>query len=271
MGQFGEQETNETQEGKVGTMALFVTDQDGGEHEVEVEVEIKNGKPEIVANTLPGPEDRLYWDDADIEQQAMDAMKNGDIEFDESFDPQSEPSKQEMELDKLNDVYEKGGEAGLAKEIGLSPQELDREMSEYGMEHGLHMDDDRDDIIQGYIEELVDNMDEGNAYAHAVKKAKMNGKKKGDKVDGPDGDEITLEKDEKTPLGEFILSYYDKEAGEFPKGETAILTMVEKDYGNEFIEPAKQFITKVYQVTEEYREPETSPEFERMRELAGLR
>ena len=136
----------------------------------------------------------MYWDDADIEQQAMDAMKNGDIEF-----------------------------------------------------------------------------DEGNAYAHAVKKAKMNGKKKGDKVDGPDGDEITLEKDQKTPLGEFILSYYDKEAGEFPKGETAILTMVEKDYGNEFIEPAKQFITKVYQVTEEYREPETSPEFERMRELAGLR
>jgi hypothetical protein len=194
MGQFAEGETNEAQEGQVGTMALFVTDQDGGEHEVEVEVEIKNGKPEINPNSLPGPEDQLYWDDADIQQQADDAFRDGDIEF-----------------------------------------------------------------------------DEGNAYAHAVKKAKMNGKKKGDKVDGPDGDEITLEKDEKTPLGEFILSYYDKEAGEFPKGETAILTMVEKDYGNEFIEPAKQFITKVYQVTEEYREPETSPEFERMRELAGLR
>ena len=194
MGQFAEGETNEAQEGQVGTMALFVTDQDGGEHEVEVEVEIKNGKPEINPNSLPGPEDQLYWDDADIQQQADDAFRDGDIEF-----------------------------------------------------------------------------DEGNAYAHAVKKAKMNGKKKGDKVDGPDGDEITLEKDKKTPLGEFILSYYDKEAGEFPKGETAILTMVEKDYGNEFIEPAKQFITKVYQVTEEYREPETSPEFERMRELAGLR
>ncbi len=190
---------------------------------------------------------------------------------DESFDPNAEPSKQELEFDKLNDAYEKGGEDGLAKEIGLSPQELDREMSEYGMEHGLHMDDDRDDIIQGYIEELVDNMDEGNAYAHAVKKAKMNGKKKGDKIDGPDGDEITLEKDEKTPLGEFILSYYDKETGEFPKGETAILTMVEKDYGEQFIEPAKAFITKVYEVTETYREPAQTPEFERMRELAGLR
>ena len=190
---------------------------------------------------------------------------------DESFDPSSEPSKQDAMADEFMSAYEKGGEPALAKAMGISDQELDQEITEYGMEHGLHADDDRDDIIQGVIEQMIDNMDEGNAYAHAVKKAKMNGKKKGDKVDGPDGDEITLEKDEKTPLGEFILSYYDKEAGEFPKGETAILTMVEKDYGNEFIEPAKQFITKVYQVTEEYREPETSPEFERMRELAGLR
>ena len=39
--------------------------------------------------------------------------------------------------------------------------------------------------------------DEGNAYSGAVAKAKMNGKKKGDKVKGPDDDEITLE--EKTP------------------------------------------------------------------------
>ena len=273
MGQFAEQETNETQEGKVGTMALFVTDQDGGEHEVEVQVKIVNGKPEIDPNTLPGPEDMLYWDDADIEQQAMDAMKNGDIEFDESFDPQSEPSTKELELDKLNDVYEKGGEAGLAKEIGLSPQELDREMSEYGMEHGLHMDDDRDDIIQGYIEELVDNMDEGNAYSGAVAKAKMNGKKKGDEIDGPDGEKIKLEKEEqKTPLGEFILSYYDKEEGAFPKGETAVLTMVEKDYGEQYINPAKAFIESVYEMTERYKQAEdTNPEMDRMKELAGLR
>ena len=53
------------------------------------------------------------------------------------------------------------------------------------------------------------------------------------------------EKEQKTPLGEFILSYFDKEEGAFPKGETAILTMVEKDYGEEFIDPAKQFIEQV--------------------------
>ena len=50
----------------------------------------------------------------------------------------------------------------------------------------------------------------------------------------------------KTPLGEFILSYYDRETGSFPKGETAILTMVEKDYGDEYVRPAHAFIEKIH-------------------------
>ena len=114
---------------------------------------------------------------------------------------------------------------------------------------------------------------EGNAYAHAVKKAKMNGKKKGDKIDGPDGDEITLEKEQKTPLGEFILSYFDRENGQFPKGETAVLTMVEKDYGEKFIEPAKQFIEKINSKVAEvmgYKETEEPQEFNDIKRLAGL-
>ena len=92
-----------------------------------------------------------------------------------------------------------------------------------------------------------DETDEGNAYAHAVRKAKMDGKKKGDKIDHPDGDEddITLEKDQNIPLPEKILSLFDREEGSFPKGETAVLTMVEKDYGEQYIEPAKQFIEKI--------------------------
>jgi hypothetical protein len=117
--------------------------------------------------------------------------------------------------------------------------------------------------------------DEGNAFAHAVRKAKMDGKKKGDKVKGPDGDEITLEKEAKTPLGEFILSYYDRETGEFPKGETAVLTMVEKDYGEQFIEPAKAFIESVHQTFEAFQQTQPmmsdDTEYARMRELAGLR
>jgi len=209
-------------------------------------------------------------------------LRNGDDMVsvhvaDESFDPSSEPSKADAMADEFMSAYERGGEEALAKAMGMSDQELDQEITEYGMEHGLHADDDRDDIIQGVIEEIVDNMDEGNAYAHAVKKAKMNGKKKGDKVDGPDGDEITIEKDEKTPLGEFILSYYDRENGTFPKGETAVLTMIEKDYGEEFIEPAKTFIEKINQTFEEFQmranpqQMETDSEYDRMRELAGIR
>ena len=110
---------------------------------------------------------------------------------------------------------------------------------------------DEEDVEQAA--NMVDNTDEGNAYAHAVKKAKMNGKKKGDKVDGPDGDEITLEKDQKTPLGEFILSYFDRDNGVFPKGETAVLTMVEKDYGEQFIDPAKAFIEQITAKFDEYQ------------------
>ena len=118
-----------------------------------------------------------------------------------------------------------------------------------------------------------DDTEEGNAYSGAVAQAKKDGKKKGDKVKGPDGDEITLEKDQKTPLGEFILSYFDREAGQFPKGETAVLTMVEKDYGEQFIEPAKAFIEKINNKVAEmygYKEAEQDTEYLRMRELAGL-
>jgi len=99
--------------------------------------------------------------------------------------------------------------------------------------------------VMQYIDAHDFNQEEGNAYSGAVAKAKKDGKKKGDKIDGPDGDEITLEKEQKTPLGEFILSYFDRETGQFPKGETAVLTMIEKDYGEKFIEPAKQFIEAI--------------------------
>ena len=122
-----------------------------------------------------------------------------------------------------------------------------------------------------------DDTDEGNAYANAVRQAKKDGKKKGDEIDGPDGEKITLEKEQKTPLGEFILSYYDRETGAFPKGETAVLTMVEKDYGEQFIEPAKAFIEQVqalyddYQMRTQPQQMEVDTEFDRMKELAGLR
>jgi hypothetical protein len=118
------------------------------------------------------------------------------------------------------------------------------------------------------------DVEEGNAFAHAVRQAKMSGKKKGDKIQGPDGKEVTLEKEQKTPLGEFILSYFDRETGKFPKGETAVLTAVGKDYGDEYVEPARQFIEKIESTTLEYLQREAAqsryPETEMIKRLAGM-
>ena len=125
--------------------------------------------------------------------------------------------------------------------------------------------------------ESEQDAEEGNEFAKKVRDLKAVGGKKGDKFKTSDGEEHVLEKEQKTPLGEFILSYYDREAGEFPKGETAVLTMIEKDYGEQFIEPAKAFIEQVnalfdeYQMRDHTQQVETDSEYNRMRELAGLR
>jgi hypothetical protein len=61
--------------GKVGYMEMFFTDRDGGEVSHEVEVTLKDGKLSITGD-MPGPEDDLYYDDADIEEQLRDAMQD---------------------------------------------------------------------------------------------------------------------------------------------------------------------------------------------------
>jgi hypothetical protein len=49
----------------------------------------------------------------------------------------------------------------------------------------------------------------------------------------------------KTPIGEFILSYFDRDVGKFPKGQTAVLTAVQKEYGDEYVKPSMEFIKKI--------------------------
>jgi hypothetical protein len=103
--------------------------------------------------------------------------------------------------------------------------------------------------------------------------------KMGDALSKREDDESMEEDEQKTPLGEFILSYFDRENGAFPKGETAVLTMVEKDYGEEYINPAKEFIEQVTAKFEELQmrnqpqqmEAPDTGEHDRIRELAGLR
>jgi hypothetical protein len=89
----------------------------------------------------------------------------------------------------------------------------------------------------------VPDVMEGNKFTKALKKAK-------------DNDEDEMEVDgKKIPVTEFVLSLFDRETGQFPKGETAVLTAIEKDYGEQYIEPAKQFIERINSTYEQYAHP----------------
>ena len=168
------------------------------------------------------------------------------------------------------ELYKALSKGSMGKDIQKYLQSM---YDEIAVDNGWHPDDDHEEIEQRMWDEIHDEygMGEGNAYAHAVRKAKMDGKKKGDKIDHPDPDEddIVIEKD-KTPLGEFILSYFDRQTGKFPKGETAVLTAIEKDYGDQYVKPASQFIERLGQVYEKYQARKMA-DFTRIQELAGLR
>jgi hypothetical protein len=78
----------------------------------------------------------------------------------------------------------------------------------------------------------------------------------------------------KTPIGEFILSYFDRETGKFPKGETAVLTAVQKDYGDQYVKPAVEFIKKVEAISAKRKvekiQNSPHPETEMIKHLAGV-
>ena len=65
--------------------------------------------------------------------------------------------------------------------------------------------------------------------------------------------------EQKIPVTEFVLSLFDRDQGTFPKGETAVLTAIEKDYGEQYIEPAKQFIERIQSTFEQYAQPVQEP------------
>ena len=64
------------------------------------------------------------------------------------------------------------------------------------------------------------------------------------------------EDEEKLPVTEFVLSLFNREDGTFPKGETAVLTAIEKDYGEQYINPAKAFIESIKAKYEEFYTPQ---------------
>ena len=98
--------------------------------------------------------------DGDREESMKKAAKDKKAkEKKESFDPSAEQSREDQAYEDIMNAYQKDGEEGMCKVIGCSIEDLDNEINEIGREKGLHADDDRDEIIQIYVEELVDNAD----------------------------------------------------------------------------------------------------------------
>tara|TARA_A200000159_G_scaffold73068_1_gene67775 strand:+ start:1016 stop:3304 length:2289 start_codon:yes stop_codon:yes gene_type:complete len=75
------------------------------------------------------------------------------------------------------------------------------------------------------------------------------------------GDELKAPKE--TPLDEFVKSMYDYTQNAFPKGETAVLTAVQKKYGEKAVREAGQMIEELLSGQDE--------EMARIQHLAGLR
>lgn len=129
--------------------------------------------------------------------------------------------------------------------------------------------------LMQWIEMNAQGAKEGNAFTHA----KMSGKKKSE-TDFAPGNDANLSplsqapEKPKTPIGEFILSYFDRETGRFPKGETAVLTAVQKEYGDQYVKPAAKFVKKVESIVMARKAEEIQnspyPETEMIKQLAGM-
>jgi len=88
--------------------------------------------------------------------------------------------------------------------------------------------------------------------------------------DKPQAQEKPQPEKPQIPMTEFILSLFDREEGQFPKGETAVLTAIEKDYGEEYIDPAKQFIERIQETYATYAEGTVmEPTIEQDEEMGG--
>ena len=76
------------------------------------------------------------------------------------------------------------------------------------------------------------------------------------------------EEEKQMPITEFVLSMYDRQTGQFP---TAILTSIEKDYGEQYITPAKKFIEAINSKYEQMmtKEPEANTELDSILQLSG--
>jgi predicted RNA-binding Zn-ribbon protein involved in translation (DUF1610 family) len=79
----------------------------------------------------------------------------------------------------------------------------------------------------------------------------------------PQGNGDELKQKNEIPLDEFIKGMYDYTSNAFPKGETAVLTAVQKQYGDEMVDEAQAVMADLLRLQD--------TEMARIQTLAGLR
>jgi len=76
-------------------------------------------------------------------------------------------SEESTMFDDAMEIHDNEGEQALAQHLGMSDQEFDQELNEYCMARGLHADDDREEAIQGMVEELIDHREQMSSMRNA--------------------------------------------------------------------------------------------------------
>jgi len=119
------------------------------------------GRGKIDAHSEDGPSKCQKCKGTGKEQWRPEPTKFKKATEKESFDPRGEPTM----FDAAMEVYDDHGERGLSEYLGMSEQQFDQELNEWCAMHGKHADDDREEAIQGVVEEIIDNADMGAQMA----------------------------------------------------------------------------------------------------------
>jgi hypothetical protein len=178
------------------------------------------------------------------------APKEVNLESDEDDEAVSEKSSEDAD-DCLPEEAE--FEAGLDAIMGEWAED-DDDVNEYG---GGTQESPVEKIKRQLADVLADKQDliKGGADKSEIMpylKAEHQLKQKLAAASGSEA--ATNDHGQQTPVTEYILSMFDRDAGKFPKGETAILTAIEKDYGESYITPAKEFIGRLNELCAQHGE-----------------
>lgn len=118
------------------------------------------------------------------------------------------------------------------------------------------------DAFEEWAQDKVDNA----VQQEKLRDLKKRHHHKGSSFNPVDDDLLDHEEEKKIPVTEFVLGYFDRETGQFPKGETAVLTAVEKEYGHPQVEMANKFVKAI---NEKFKEYHTKSRGEFVQDSAG--